>query len=141
MLSGTHLETIIFIMLNIIIHNTHLVYLYTEPADPEYFYAYSGQTLQLHCGFSTTPGEILWFISNTILTTNDSFLITQHLLHSTPNVLYEGVLDIVDDSYRSHSLILQCIIHNTIIGNNLDSTPLSETIGSMYSVIYVHCKN
>ena len=127
---------------------THLVYFYTEPGDPEYFYAYSGQTLKLHCGFSTTPGEILWFISSMILTTkNDSFLITQHLLHSTPNVLYEGVLDIVDDSYRSHSLTLQCIIHNTIIGNNLDSTPLSETIGSMYSIIYtakiksLHCKN
>ena len=57
-------------------------------------------------------------------------------MRSTPNVLYEGVLDIVDDSYRSHSLGIQCIIHNTIIGNNLNSTPLIETIGSKYSVIY-----
>ena len=105
-------------------------------AHPEYFYAYSGQILQQHCRFATTPGEILWFISNMVLTTNDSFLITQRLLHSTPNVLYEGVLDIVDDSYWSHSLDLQCIIHNTIIGNNLDSTLLIETIGSKYSIIY-----
>ena len=111
---------------------------YTEPADPEYFYANSSQTLKLYCGFSTTPGEILWFISNMILSTNDSFLITQRLLHSTPNVLYEGVLDIVDDSYRSHSLTLQCIIYNTIVGNNLP-TPSVVTIRSKYSVISVSC--
>ena len=64
-----------------------------------------------------------------ILTTNDSFLITQRLLHSTPNVLYEGVLDIVDDSYWSQGLFLRCIIFNRIIGNTLDPIPARKTIG------------
>ena len=95
--------------------------------------------MKLYCGFSTTPGEILWFISSTILTTNDSFLITQRLLHSTPNVLYEGVLDIVDYGYRSQGLFLRCVIHNTIIDKDLYPTPSSVTITSRYSVTNTLC--
>ena len=84
--------------------------------------------MKLHCGFSTTPGEIQWFIKDTLLAGNDSFLITQRLLHSTPTVLYEGVLDIFDDRYMSHASLLRCVIFSQIIGNNLDSTPASKTI-------------
>ena len=97
--------------------------------------SHSGRkAVKLKCGFSNTPGEIVWASDGTTITNDALHQISQRLL-DTDQVLYEGVLEI---NTKLNGVIPTCTIFSIIIGNHADPIPASRTIGGeLYNLI--HC--
>ncbi len=80
--------------------------------------------MKLHCGFSNTPGEIVWKYGGNTITNDAVYKISQRLLKTEP-VLYEGVLEIND---KLNGLIPYCTIYSTIIASRVDLISKSKVI-------------
>ena len=77
-----------------------------------FFFSHFDKNIDLHCDYSNTPGETIWYINNDLQSSNELIQITQTLLHIFPNVLYEDNMKIsnVDPIVMADIIVMFSVI-------------------------------